>query len=477
MSSLQNFTTEERLSNHKKQYLLINECQAVKYESGIIKFTNHNKQIPILFKMYADTERFLKRTNIKEGEYTTKYQEHQPNSIAAKLVCIDDRFTLPTIIFKGKDCIIKFITWVLDKQKWTQQTTKKYFNKRLLMTSEDEEIYNNSQICWICDEKLDKTNVKDLYHITGKFRGAAHNKCSLKLRIPRKLPIIFRNLQGYDGHIIFKELNNVDVDVAVIPKGINKYMNIIINRHITFIDSVQFYISSLDTLASNLKDEDFKYLASEFGIDKIRILKRKDAYLYEWVDSYEKFKHPSLPERNCFYSSLKDDERDNNDGHISDDQYLDLQNVWDIFNFNTLEDFHDHYLKKDVLLLADIIEKFISTDLKYHGLDPCHYFSAPGLSWDAMLKMTKIELEKIGDPDKYMFFEQGMRGGVSYIIKRYSKANNEYCKDYDKEKPKNYIIHLDMNNLYGYAMSQHLTYANFKWVKDFNKIKQKINAN
>ena len=71
-----------------------------------------------------------------------------------------------------------------------------------------------------------------------------------------------------------------------------------------------------------------------------------------------------------------------------------------------------------------------------------------------MLKMIKVELEKISDPDKYMFFEQGMRGGVSYINKRYSKANNECCKDYDKEKPKSYIIYLDINNLYGHAMSQ-----------------------
>ena len=93
-------------------------------------------------------------------------------------------------------------------------------------------------------------------------------------------------------------------------------------------------------------------------------------------------------------------------------------------------------MKKDILLLADTFEKFISMCLKYYGLNPCHYFSAPGFSWDAMLKMTKIELEKISEPDKYMFFEQGIRGGVSYINKRYNKANNKYCPDYDKEKPK-----------------------------------------
>ena len=194
MSCLQGFTTDEILFNHKKQCLLINGCQAVNYESGIIKFTNYNKQILILFKIYADTECFLKRTKIKEGEHTIKYREHQPNSTGAKLVCIDDRFTLPSITFKGKDCINKFITWVLDKQKWTKQITKKYFGKKLIMTSEVEEIYNNSHIYWICKQELNRYKVKDHCHVTGKFRGAAHNKCNLKLRIPKKLQTIFHNL-------------------------------------------------------------------------------------------------------------------------------------------------------------------------------------------------------------------------------------------------------------------------------------------
>ena len=180
MRCLQNFTTEV-LSNHKKQFLLINECQAVNYESGTIKFVNHNKQIPIPFKIYADTECFLKRTNSYEGEYTKKYQEHFPNSIGAKLVCTDDRFTLPFIFFKGKNCFDEFIVWVLKKYKWIKQITKQYFNKRLIMTNEHEEIYNNSNICHIYKEELNKDKVRDHCHITGKFRGVSHNKCNLNL--------------------------------------------------------------------------------------------------------------------------------------------------------------------------------------------------------------------------------------------------------------------------------------------------------
>ena len=109
MSCLQNFTTKEILNNHRERCLLINETQAVKYETGTIKFKNFDKQIPIPFEIYADTECLLKRIHIPLGKHTKLYQEHIPNSIGAKLVCIDDRFTLPTKIFTGNNCVNDFI--------------------------------------------------------------------------------------------------------------------------------------------------------------------------------------------------------------------------------------------------------------------------------------------------------------------------------------------------------------------------------
>ena len=132
-------------------------------------------------------------------------------------------------------------------------------------------------------------------------------------------------------------------------------------------------------------------------------------------------------------------------------------------------DYHDHYFKKDVLLLADVFEKFIDTCLKYYGLDPCHYFSSPGLSWDAMLKMTGVKLEKISDIDKYLFIEKGLRGGNSYIAKKYSKANNEYLNDYGPKKPSTFILYVDVNNLYGWAMSEYLPCGRFNWLKNIDK--------
>ena len=265
-------------------------------------------------------------------------------------MCIDNRFTLPTVIFKGKKCVNEFIKWIFRQKEWINKVIYHHFNKDLIMTNEDEEIYNNSDICHICKEKLEADKIRVYSTITGKFRGASHSKCSKYLDILKKLPIIFHNLQGYYGHLIFKELNNFNVYIEVIPKTVDKYMSIIVNRNIAFIDSLQTYKGPLDTLISNLEDNDFKHLMSEFTVDKLEILKRKDAYPYEWVDFYEKFEYLNLPDKKDFYSPLRDGKRHKSDGHISDKQYEHLKNVWDTSNLNTFEDFHNHYLKKDVLL-------------------------------------------------------------------------------------------------------------------------------
>ena len=129
-----------------------------------------------------------------------------------------------------------------------------------------------------------------------------------------------------------------------------------------------------------------------------------------------------------------------------------------------MKDYHNLYFKCDVLLLVDVFEKLRNNSSKNYGLCPSHYLSAPALSWDALLNITKVKLELISDPAMYTFFEKGMRGGVSYISNRYSKANNKYLKSYDPKQESKHIIYLDANNLYGYAMSKFLPTREFKWI-------------
>ena len=139
------------------------------------------------------------------------------------------------------------------------------------------------------------------------------------------------------------------------------------------------------------------------------------------MDSFKNFSEDKLPEKFKFFSSLKDE-------CIRERDYLASVNVWNVFKMNTVGDYHDLFLKTDVLLLAHVFEKFINTCLDYYGLNTCHYFSSPELSWHAMLKMTGIELQLISDIDMYLFIEKGTRGGISYIAKRHSKANNKNMK-------------------------------------------------
>ena len=164
-----------------------------------------------------------------------------------------------------------------------------------------------------------------------------------------------------------------------------------------------------------------------------------------------------------FYSGLS------NEG-ITDDDYKHAQQVWDTFNCATLGDYHDIYLRTDVLLLADVFENFRKTAMATYGLDPAHYYTLPGYSWDALLKCTNIELDQITEANMYLFIEKGLRGGISMVSHRHAQANNQYMENYNNEEPTSFIQYLDANNLYGWAMSQPMPVGGFEWVNYTDQI-------
>lgn len=137
-----------------------------------------------------------------------------------------------------------------------------------------------------------------------------------------------------------------------------------------------------------------------------------------------------------------------------------------MFQISNMGEYHDLYMETDVILLADVFENFRDLCLNIYGLDPAHFYTAPGLAWQAALKMTKVNLELFTDPDMHLFIERGLRGGISMISQRYAKANNPYLDDYDSSERNNYLIYLDANNLYGWSMSQSLPTHGFRWLSD-----------
>ena len=228
---------------HKKTCLEINGKRTVKLKSGSIKFKNHFKQLAVPFKIYADFQSLLKRVRGSDRNnntsYIEKYQKHILCSFAYTVVCIDDKFSKPVIIYKGKDAVNKFIKAILKEMNYCPKIIKKHFNKNSVMSGEDEERFQSNDKCWICNKLLGvgDNKVRDNDHITGKYRGSAHWSFNISLKLTKKVPVIFYNLEGYDGHLVMQEICKFDVKVNVIPNGLEKHMGFIIYNNLVFIDS------------------------------------------------------------------------------------------------------------------------------------------------------------------------------------------------------------------------------------------------
>ena len=472
---LQHFYSEDSLEAHERDCLIINGTQRIEMPQpgSKVYFYGHQKQLPVPFVIYADFEAITSKIDScsppESKSYPQAYQKHKPSGFGLKVVChYDKKYSKPAVIYRGENVIEKFIQHLFREVKDCQKVISKRAKRRLVMTASDEKDFRNAKKCWICQkqykgDEAENIPVRDHCHITGKYRGSAHKKCNFRLQISVekiKIPVVFHNLKGYDSHFIIEKLGDIikkePLNVNVIATNAEKYTAIYLDKHLAFIDSYQFMASPLANLAKNLPAEKYIYTSKGFEGERLALMKAKGVYPYDYMDSEEKFAERHLPQQKDFFSLLADED-------ISDEEYGHAQKVWDTFGIKNMGQYHDLYLKSDVLLLADIFENFREICLNIYGLDPAHYVSSPGLSWDAMQKMTGVSLDLISDVDMQNFIEKGMRG-ISTITHRYAVANNKYMKNYDPEVESSYIPYLDANNLYGWAMCQRLPKGNFQWI-------------
>ena len=193
--------------------------------------------------------------------------------------------------------------------------------------------------------------------------------------------------------------------------------------------------SSLESLVGNLGLEKLIQTKKEFG-EKVKLISRKGIYPYDYMNGIKKFSEEKLPQKEEFFSKL-------NDCGISDEDFDHAQRIWKEFGMKNLGEYHDLYLKSDVLLLADVFEEFRNVCMENYSLDPAWYYTSPGLSWDALLKHSGVSLELLTDPDILLLFEKGIRGGISMISNRFGKANNKFMGDnFDPSQPSKYLAYL-----------------------------------
>ena len=452
----------------------------------ILKFKHHERSEKLPFIIYADMEALIKEMQNCDpnplNSYTKKYQKHEPISFSYYIKSFDDNVYKSKLrMYTGEDAMKKFVDCI-------EEDVKDIVNipdVEMIFGLNELKQFNEATKCWICKGEFDDTpdvkgyrkgeKVRDHCHYTGRFRGAAHNFCNLKYKKPKFIPVVFHNLSGYDSHLFIKNLGFTEGNIDCIPNNEEKYIsftkNVVgsytneegkdkpIKHKIRFIDSFKFMNESLESLVNNLPDDGFNNLERYYKGEKLSLVKQKGFYPYEYMDSLERFKENKIPSKEAFYSRLTSE-------GISDEGYERVEKVWKVFGMKTLQDYHDLYNVTDVLLLADVFENFRNVCMENYKLDPAHYFTAPGLAWDACLKITDVELELLSDIDMLLMIEKGIRGGISMISNRYGKANNKYMgESFIDTIISKYIMYLDANNLYGWSMSKPLPTHGFKWMK------------
>ena len=245
--------------------------------------------------------------------------------------------------------------------------------------------------------------------------------------------VIGKNKEDYITFLV-----KVVVDKYIDKDGNEKDKTI----ELRFIDSFKFMTSSLDSLTSNLVRGGRKLFGFEdYSELQYNLLTRKGIYPYEYMSSWYKLKESQRPPIEAFYSSL-------NMSNVSEGDYEHAQRVWKEFRIHSLGEYHNLYLRTDVILLVNVFEAFRDTCLEHYSLNPAHFYTSPGLAWKACLKKTGIRLELLTDPDMLVMLEHRIRGGITQAVHRYAQANKKYMGDkFDPKECTSYLQYLDANNL------------------------------
>ena len=460
LNCFHSYRTKTKLESHKKICENHDYChvEMPTKDDNIIKDNHGEKSMKVPFIIFVDLECLLEKmstciNNPKESS-STKINKHIPSGYSIFTSCSFDESRNKLNYYRGKDCMKKFY------EDLRIHATKiiNYEKKKIIpLTTEEKINYNDQKVYYICKKEfdtIDKKNykVRDHCHYTGKYRGAAHNICNLRDKVPKEIPVVFHNCSTYDYHFIIKELvQEFEGNFDCLGENTEKYItfsvplkkkienkNLEITYKIKFIDSFRFMSSSLSKFVDNLSEGIYnnKCADCKSNLDYIKTkneklilecynckqryrkkfnkeLIKRFASTYEFCNndttgssSSERINKFVLLLRKGVYSyeyadtwerfseislpSKEDFYSNLNMEDISDIDYRHANNVFKGFKLENLGDYHDLYVQSDTLLLADVFNNFRDMCIKEYELDPARFSSLPGLAWQACLKKTNI---------------------------------------------------------------------------------------
>ncbi|KAL5249225.1 hypothetical protein ACHWQZ_G018174 [Mnemiopsis leidyi] len=481
------FSKESNLLKHQENCIKF-RAQGIRFpEDDQLFFKSYRKMVKCPVYIVADFESYIKDVEgrntvpIELSGSTQRLKEHGPCGFAYMVVTEFEDYKQPVVVHRdnGTGNVAEIFISMMHEE-YERLTDLIHANEDMKpLSAAQRRAHYAAANCYLCNELFTEDNprVKDHDHYTGEYIGPAHFTCNFERRTDKHLPIIFHNFRGYDCHLIVQALaeqTDCLYDITIIPNSMEKYVSIT-TKEFRFIDSLQHLSTSLDKLTRNLVNsglENFKYTrefidAEHDGCDeKFELLTRKGVYPYSYIDEAAKFDE-DLPPQHCFYNDMADEA-------LSDEDYALVQGIWTTFDLQCLGDLHDLYVTTDVLLLADVLEKYRKMCWDRMGLEALCYVSLPSLTFDACLKLTKTKLEIVKDIDMLQMIELGIRGGISVISHRHAKANNPEIPNFDPSLPESYLLYIDANNLYGYAMSEKIPVDGFKWLDATNWTRDRI---
>lgn len=432
-----------------------------------IAFNNFKACFAQSFVYYIDAECINQIEHQNLSEKTTQLGKQIPFCLGIYKVCrSNDKYTSKQVkIFKGRKCIQHLVQY-LNHQAIVNEIILKRKQEPLKMKPRDWKNYREAKCCSLCKSKFSKQNKKTAHHDHLKpdrsnLISIVCSRCNLQLKDRPFYPVIAHSLSNYDGKLILQEIHRMHGDISVIPKSSENFLSFRVGKFV-FLDSFKFLPASLKVLSINLKNsglQHFKHTAKIVECEEdLEMVAIKGALPYDWLSNFDKLEQTKLPPYNDWYNSLKQE-------HISPQTYDICRKIWDKFGCETVYDYILIYLSLDCLLLSDIYERYRSLCIQHFNLDPIHFYSSAGLSYNAALKMLKHPLELISDRTQLECILSGIRGGLATVGETlYAEANNPYCANYDPKCRTSYLAYLDLTNAYGRSLMQPLPYKHFRWL-------------